>query len=88
MVVRRTENRWNGWAWRAVIHGTKSSCKQVASGEVQGSILGGQYCVISYSLGQSESSASLPMAQSWEEWLTHQRDVLPSRGTSLGWKMG
>lgn len=34
------------------------------------------------------SSASLLMTQNWEEWLMHERVVLPSRETSTGWRCG
>lgn len=38
--------------------------------------------------GQSTPSDSLLTTQDWEEWLIHQRVMLPSRGTPTGWKMG
>jgi len=37
---------------------------------------------------QKVPSASLQMTHSWEQWLTGQRVVLPSRGTSAGWGHG
>jgi len=36
--------------------------------------------------GQSTSSANLQLTQNWEEQLTEQRVVLPSRGISRGWR--
>lgn len=38
--------------------------------------------------GQSAPSASLLMTQNCGEWLMFQRVVLPSRGTSTGWRNG
>lgn len=38
--------------------------------------------------GHGVHSASLLMIQSWEEWITHQRVVLSSRGISEGWRNG
>lgn len=37
---------------------------------------------------QSVPSASVLVTQNWEEQLTHQRVVVPSRGTLTGWRNG
>jgi len=39
-------------------------------------------------MGQSVPSARLQMPPHWEEWLTHLRVMLPSVGTSAGWRSG
>jgi len=38
--------------------------------------------------GHNVTSASLLTTQYWDEWLMHERVVLPSRGTWTGWRNG
>lgn len=44
--------------------------------------------LVIWMMGQSTSSANLLITQNWEEWLIHQKVVLPSRGTLAGWRNG
>jgi len=37
---------------------------------------------------QSVPSASLMKTQNWEEWLIHQKAVLPFSETWTGWRVG
>jgi len=66
--------------------GTKSSWRLVTSDLFQGSVLVQFYLTSSlmiWMIGQS-----LQMTPNWEEWRLYQRVMLPSRGTSTGWRNG
>ncbi|GAB0207124.1 mitochondrial enolase superfamily member 1 [Grus japonensis] len=82
--VRRIENWLNGRAQSLVGGLYLAVCPR------------GQYWVWSYSTyssmtwtrGQSVPSASLLTIQNWEEWLIHQKAVLPFSETWTGWRVG
>jgi len=80
MAVRGTENWLNGWAWRIVIHGTKSSWRQVAPGIVTVWFLhdldDGTKCTLSKFADNTKLEGVAP------------RDMLPSTQTSQAGEMG
>lgn len=74
-------------AQRIVISSTKSICRLVTIGIFLVSVLGPVLFSVINDLDnerQGAPLASLLVTQSWEEWLIHQKVVLPSRGASVG----
>lgn len=82
------ENWLNNCTQRVVIRDTKPNWMTVTSGIPGGSILGPFLFSIFWMIGYLVPSASLEMTPDWEEWPTHQKAVLPSRGFSASWRNG
>jgi len=83
--VRWTGNWTNGRTQRVLISSTKSRRRAVTSGVPQRSILGLillNIFINDLDDGQSVPLASLQMTPDWQEWLIHQRVLLPSRRMS------
>ncbi|XP_068810842.1 tetraspanin-9 isoform X2 [Struthio camelus] len=89
--VRWIEKWLDGRAPRVVVSGAKSGWMLVTRLVSQGSVLGPalfSFSLMTWRKGQSAPSASWLVILNWEEWLTHQRAVLPLRGTWTGWRVG
>jgi len=82
--VRWTENWLNGRTQRVVISGAESSWRPVTGGVVRDQYWAqpcSTYSSMNWMTGQSVPSTSLLMTQNWEDWLIHQKAVLPFRET-------
>lgn len=99
LVKYRLDRQWGGLktGWSAGLKGLWWAVRSLAVDQslvkYYGSWYGGQYCLISslraWMMGiECAPSASLQAIQSWKECLMHQMLVLPSRGTSTGWRNG
>ncbi|KAK4830979.1 hypothetical protein QYF61_014498 [Mycteria americana] len=81
--VKWIENWLNSQAQRVVFSGTKPSWRPVTVYHRD------QYWIQSCSTSSLMIwMMALQIKPNWEEWLIHQRLVLPSRGTSTGWRNG
>lgn len=72
-------------------HGTKSSWSPVTTRAQEGQHWvqsSSTFSLVNWIKGQQISLGSLLMTQNWEEWLIHERVVLPFRGTLTGWRNG